>query len=159
MILRGGAGLSHPAFLIFSFPFPLSCDIIEKKLRRKERYALRIQESAEDYLEAILVIKNEKGLVHSIDVARQLDFSKPSVSRAVKLLREDGKLTVGSDGSLELTEAGLEIAERIYERHRLLTLWFTELGVSEAQAAEDACRVEHDISAETFQKLKEHFGA
>ena len=119
---------------------------------------MKIQESAEDYLEAILILKNEQGLVHSIDVARQLNYSKPSVSRAVKLLREDGMLTVSADGALELTGKGLEIAERIYERHRLLTLWFTELGVSEAQAAQDACRVEHDISAETFQRLKEHFG-
>ena len=120
---------------------------------------MKIQESAEDYLEAILVIQQEKGLVHSIDVARYLEFSKPSVSRAVKLLREDGDLTVNADGSLELTEKGREIAERIYERHRLLTLWFTELGVSKEQAAKDACKVEHDISAETFQKLKEHFRA
>lgn len=119
---------------------------------------MKIQESAEDYLEAILIIHNEKGLVHSIDVARRLDFSKPSVSRAVKLLREEGYLTMSADGALELTATGREIAERIYERHRLLTLWFTELGVSEAQAAEDACRVEHDVSVETFQKLKEHFG-
>ena len=89
---------------------------------------MRIQESAEDYLEAILVLKNEKGMVHSIDVARHLNFSKPSVSRAVKLLREDGKLTVDADGTLELTDKGREIAERIYERHRLLTLWFTEIG-------------------------------
>ena len=126
--------------------------------RKKGAAGLKIQESAEDYLEAILILKNEKGLVHSIDVARQLNYSKPSVSRAVKLLREDGMLTVSADGALELTGKGLEIAERIYERHRLLTLWFTELGVSEAQAAQDACRVEHDISAETFQRLKEHFG-
>lgn len=120
---------------------------------------MKIQESAEDYLEAILVLKQEKGVVHAIDVARHLEFSKPSVSRAVKLLREDGDLTVGTDGALELTDKGREIAERIYERHRLLTLWFTELGVSEEQAAEDACKVEHDISAETFGKLKEHFKA
>lgn len=117
----------------------------------------KIQESAEDYLEAILILKNKKGSVHSIDVARQLGFSKPSVSRAVKLLKESGRLTVTANGALELTEAGRETAERIYERHRLLTLWFTELGVSEQQAAKDACRVEHDISVETFQKLKEHF--
>ena len=77
----------------------------------------------------------------------------------MKLLREDGEVTVDADGAIELTDKGREIAERIYERHRLLTLWFTELGVSEAQAAADACRVEHDISAETFQKLKEHFAA
>lgn len=119
---------------------------------------MQIHESAEDYLEAILVLKKEKGLVHSIDVARYLDFSKPSVSRAVKLLREEEHLTMGENGELELTESGMEIAERIYERHHLLTLWFTELGVSKKQAAEDACRVEHDISEETFQKLKEHFG-
>lgn len=120
---------------------------------------MKIQESGEDYLEAILVLKEEKGVVHSIDVARHLNFSKPSVSRAVKILREDGDLTVDADGALELTEKGLAIAERIYERHRLLTLWFTELGVSPEVASEDACRVEHDISEETFQKLKEHFGS
>lgn len=119
---------------------------------------MKIQESAEDYLEAILILKNEKGLVRSIDVAHRLEFTKPSVSRAVKLLREEGHVTVSPGGALELTETGREIAERIYERHRLLTRWLTELGVSEAQAAKDACRVEHDISAETFQKLKEHFG-
>ena len=120
---------------------------------------MKIQESGEDYLEAILILKQEKGLVRAIDVARRLEFSKPSVSRAVKLLCSDGDLSVGKDGSLELTDKGREIAERIYERHRLLTLWFTELGVSEAQAATDACRVEHDISAETFQKLKEHLSS
>ena len=118
---------------------------------------MKIQESGEDYLEAILVLKQEKGLVRAIDVARHLNFSKPSVSRAMKILREDGAITVGEEGAIELTDKGLKIAERIYERHRLLTLWFTELGVSTQVAAEDACRVEHDISAETFQKLKEHF--
>lgn len=119
---------------------------------------MKIQASGEDYLEAILVLKKETGLVHAIDVAHHMNFSKPSVSRAMKLLREDGAITVAADGAIELTERGAEIAERIYERHRLLTLWFTELGVSAEQAGEDACRVEHDISAETFQKLKEHFG-
>ncbi len=119
---------------------------------------VKIHESGEDYLEAILVLRQEKGLVHAIDVARRLGFSKPSVSRAMKLLREDGALTVDEGGAIELTAQGREIAERIYERHRLLTLWFTELGVSQEVAAADACRVEHDISAETFQKLKEHFG-
>ena len=118
-----------------------------------------IHESAEDYLESILIIQEQSGQVRSIDVVNKLGYSKPSVSRAVKLLREDEKLTMSADGALELTEKGLEIAARIYERHQLLTRWFVELGVSEAQAAEDACRVEHDISAETFQKLKEHFGA
>lgn len=117
---------------------------------------MKIQESAEMYLKTILVLKQEKGLVHAIDVARSLGFSKPSVSRAVHLLREDGDLTVDPDGAIELTDKGQEIAKGIYERHQILTLWFTSLGVAPEQAAEDACRVEHDISPETFQKLKEH---
>ena len=120
---------------------------------------MKIQESGEDYLEAILVLKQERGLVRAIDVSRHLNFSKPSVSRAMKILREDGAITVADDGAIELTDKGMEIAERIYERHRLLTLWFTELGVSAPVATADACRVEHDISDETFQKLKEHFHA
>ena len=117
---------------------------------------MKIQESAEDYLEAILVLQQEKGTVHSIDVARHLEFSKPSVSRAVKLLREDGELEVQEDGALVLTDKGRAIAERIYERHRLLTRWLVELGVDPKVAAEDACKVEHDISEETFAKLKDH---
>lgn len=127
--------------------------------REKGGGHMKIQESGEDYLEAILVLKQERGLVRAIDVSRHLGFSKPSVSRAMKILREDGAITVAEDGAIELTDKGLEIAERIYERHKLLTLWFTELGVSASVAATDACRVEHDISAETFQKLKEHFHA
>lgn len=119
---------------------------------------MKIHESGEDYLEAILVLKKEKGVVRSIDVVHHMDFSKPSVSRAMKLLREDGAITMDSAGFIELTEKGLEIAERIYERHRLLTLWLTELGVGEKQAAEDACRMEHHLSEETFARLKEHFG-
>lgn len=120
---------------------------------------MKMQESGEDYLEAVLVLKEEKGLVHSIDVARHLGFSKPSVSRAMKLLREDGDVTMDAEGVIELTAKGREIAERIYERHRLLTRWLTELGVGKEQASEDACRIEHDLSVETFQKLKEHFGS
>lgn len=117
---------------------------------------MKIQESAEDYLEAILILKQEKGLVHSIDIAHHMNFSKPSISRAMKLLREDGEITMSPEGAIELTDKGREIAERIYERHRLLTLWLTELGVSPAQAAQDACRIEHDISTETFDRLKNH---
>ena len=86
---------------------------------------MKMQESGEDYLEAVLVLKEEKGLVHSIDVARHLGFSKPSVSRAMKLLREDGDVTMDAEGVIELTAKGREIAERIYERHRLLTRWLT----------------------------------
>ena len=117
---------------------------------------LKIQESAEDYLEAILIVREKKGSVRSIDVAHQLNFSKPSVSRAMSLLRENGYVKMDQDGQLTLTSAGREIAERIYERHRLLTQWLTALGVDPEVAAEDACRIEHDISDETFTRLKEH---
>lgn len=117
---------------------------------------MKIQESAEDYLEAILFLKEEKGMVRSIDIARRLEFSKPSVSRAMSLLRENGYITVDPEGLIELTAAGREIAERIGERHHLLTTWLTRLGVSPETAAEDACRIEHDISEETFDKLKAH---
>lgn len=117
---------------------------------------MKIQESAEDYLESILILKETKGMVRSIDVVHHMNFSKPSVSRAMSLLRENGYVTVDKEGYLSLTETGMEIASRIYERHRLLTEWLTALGVSAEVAAEDACRIEHDISDETFDKLKEH---
>lgn len=117
---------------------------------------MKIQESAENYLETILMIKEEKGLVRSIDIAHHLDFSKPSISRAMSLLRTNGYITMDKDGYIELTPEGLEIANRIYERHRLLTQWLIRLGVDPKVAQADACRIEHDISAETFQKLKDH---
>lgn len=117
---------------------------------------MKIQESAENYLEAILIIQEKKGIVRSIDIAHQLNFSKPSVSRAMSLLRENGYVAMDRDGLLTLTDAGMEIASRIYERHRLLTEWLTVLGVDPEVAAVDACRIEHDISEETFAKLKEH---
>ena len=117
---------------------------------------MKIQESAEDYLEAILAIREKKGTAHSIDVAHHLNYSKPSVSRAMSLLRENGYVTMDKDGLLDLTDAGMAIASRIYERHRLLTEWLTALGVSPEVAAEDACRIEHDISEETFARLKAH---
>lgn len=117
---------------------------------------MKIHESAENYLEAILMIQLEKGSVRSIDVAHQLSFSKPSVSRAVSLLRENGYILMSRDGLLELTPAGRKIAETIYERHILLSSWLTSLGVPADIAAEDACKMEHDISPITFQKLKDH---
>ena len=117
---------------------------------------MKIQESAENYLETILMLKEEKGAVRSIDIVRHMDFSKPSVSRAMSLLRENGYITMDKEGLIELTEAGMEIASRIYERHRLLTQWLTKLGVPPEVAAQDACRIEHDISTETFQCLKAH---
>ncbi len=117
---------------------------------------MNIHESAENYLEAILILKNERGAVRSIDIAQHMQFSKPSVSRAMSLLRGDGYITVDSDGFIELAESGLVIAERIYERHRLMTDWLVRIGVSPDTAAQDACKIEHDISEETFKKLKEH---
>lgn len=117
---------------------------------------MTIHQSAEDYLETILIIKNDKGAVRSIDVAQHLGFSKPSVSRAMNLLKTNGYITMERDGWLTLTETGSEIAERIYERHRLLSEWLIALGVSPETAAADACKIEHDISNETFDKIKEH---
>jgi DtxR family Mn-dependent transcriptional regulator len=119
---------------------------------------VKLQESGENYLETILMIQQEKGTVRSIDVARQLDFSKPSISRAMTVLRENGYILMDKSGLITLTELGYEVASQIYERHRLLTQWLIALGVTPAVAAADACRMEHDVSEETFQKLKEHIG-
>ena len=117
---------------------------------------LKIQESAENYLETILVIGKRKSHVRSIDIANELDFSKPSVSVAMKNLRENGYVLMDPDGYLTLTDAGREIAEKIYERHTLLTDWLLYLGVSPKTAEEDACRIEHVISAESFEMVKKH---
>ena len=116
---------------------------------------MNIHESAENYLEAILAL-GEKGPVRSIDVAQHLGFSKPSVSRAMSLLRENGYVTMDPDGLLALTQAGRNIAEPIYERHCMLIDWLVSLGVSPETAAKDACHMEHSISDETFAKMKEH---
>lgn len=115
---------------------------------------MNIHASAENYLEAILALQQEHGSVRSIDVARRLDYSRPSVSRAMSLLRDNGLITMDSDGALALTDAGRVIAERIYERHRVLTRWLEAIGVSAETAATDACRIEHDLSAETFEHVK-----
>ena len=117
---------------------------------------MRVYASAEDYLEAILVIQRRQGSVRSIDVANELCFSKPSVSVAMKKLREQGCIEMDPEGFIHLLPAGAEIAEHIYERHRTLADFFVYLGVSEAVASADACKVEHDLSDETFLKIKEH---
>ena len=117
---------------------------------------MRVYESAEDYLEAILVIGQRRGAVRSIDVANELGFSKPSVSVAMKKLRESGRIEMEADGLIRLTPSGRTIAEQIYERHRMLTDFFLYLGVDGEAAAADACLVEHDLSAGTFEKLKDH---
>lgn len=115
---------------------------------------MAIHESGEDYLEAILMIKKRSGNVRSIDVARELSFSKPSVSVAMKNLKTSNYITVDENGFINLTEAGQEIAEKIYERHTFLTNWLTSLGVDPEVAAEDACKMEHTISSESFSAIK-----
>ena len=116
---------------------------------------MRIQESAENYLETILILKNRLGLVRSIDIASEMSFSKPSVSVAMKNLRLNGYIDVDRDGHISLLGKGHEIAEKIYERHQFLSIWLSAIGVSPGVAAADACRIEHVISSETFEKLKE----
>ena len=117
---------------------------------------IQIRESAENYLETILVLQKRHGHVRSIDIANELSFSKPSVSVAMKNLRLNGLIEIDEDGIITLQEAGRVIAERIYERHTLLTQWLEQLGVRPEIAAEDACCMEHVISAETFAALKAH---
>jgi Mn-dependent DtxR family transcriptional regulator len=118
--------------------------------------ALKIQQSAEDYLEAMLILREKRGYIRSVDIARELNFSKPSVSIAVKKLRENGYLSVDEDGLIRLTESGEKIAESTYARHKLLTEILVKLGVDEATAREDACRIEHDISEASFSAIKKH---
>lgn len=121
---------------------------------------MQIRESAENYLETILILNQRKGKgeVRSIDIVNELEFSKPSVSVAMKNLRENGYITVDKDGYIRLTDKGLEIAEKMYERHTLLSQWLIKLGVDEKVAVEDACRMEHVISAESFAAIKKHTG-
>ena len=116
---------------------------------------MKIQKSSEDYLESMLMMQEQHGYIRSVDIAAHLGVTKPSVSYATKRLRENGYITMGADGLITLTEKGLEIAERIYERHRLLSSLLIYLGVSEEQAAEDACKIEHDLSPETFAAIRE----
>ena len=116
---------------------------------------MNIHESAEDYLERILMLRLKNGLVRSIDIVRELDYSKPSVSVAMKRLRENGYIEMDAEGYITLLPPGLEIAQNIYARHRLLTEFLVQLGVSPETAAVDACKIEHDISQETYQKILE----
>ena len=117
---------------------------------------MKIKESAENYLEAILMIKKEKGYVRSIDIANKLNFTKPSVSVAMKNFREEGYITVDVDGGITLTEKGLTIAENMYERHQIIAKALMSWGVDEETAYTDSCKIEHDISIQTFEKLKEY---
>lgn len=119
----------------------------------------KIQESSEDYLETILILSKRIPYVRSIDIVNELGFSKPSVSVAMKKLRESGEIIMDDNGYISLTESGMAIASKVYERHTVLSSLFERLGVSEETAADDACRVEHVISDETFDRLKECLNA
>ena len=118
--------------------------------------AMEIHKSAEDYLEAMLMMKEKHGFIRSLDVAEQLGVTKPSVSYATKHLREGRYITMDKDNMITLTDSGMEIARRIYTRHKKLTEFLIKLGVDEPIAHEDACKVEHDISEETFQAICRH---
>lgn len=117
---------------------------------------MHTNESAENYLETILMLSKVRPVVRSVDIAEELGFKKSSVSVAMKNLREKNHITVTKEGFIYLTESGKEIAEMIYERHQLLTEWLVRLGVDEKTAAQDACKIEHDISKESFEAIKKH---
>jgi len=123
---------------------------------KQEGLQLKIQESAENYLETILLLSKKQSYVRSIDIANELNFSKPSVSVAMKNLRANGHILVDPAGHITLTESGLEIAESILERHRVLSQMLIRLGVDPEIASEDACRIEHVISKESFDAIKHH---
>lgn len=119
---------------------------------------MHLQESGEMYLESLLVLSRRLDSVRSVDVSEYMGFSKPSVSRAIGLLKSGGYVVMDGNGFLTLTDSGREIAEKIYERHELLTVFLQRLGVSEKTAAEDACKMEHVISDESFEAIKKHAG-
>ncbi len=115
---------------------------------------MKIMRSAEDYLEAMLMMQERHGYIRSIDIAAELNVTKPSVSYATKRLAENGYINKEPNGAITLTEKGMEIASRIYERHRVLTYLLLYLGVDESHARDDACKLEHDLSVETFDKIR-----
>ena len=117
---------------------------------------MRLQESGEMYLESIYVLSKSQGTVRSIDISEYMGYSKPSVSRAVSLLKSGGYITMDKDNLISLTESGLEIAQKIFERHTLIANLLIRLGVSEKVAAEDACKMEHAISDESFEAIRRH---
>lgn len=120
---------------------------------------MHTNESAENYLETILMLSKVRPVVRSVDIAEELGFKKSSISVAMKHLREKEMITVTKEGFIYLTDSGREIAEMIYERHELLTKWLTALGVDEKIASEDACRIEHDISQESFEAIKKYINS
>ena len=124
--------------------------------RLKEVIALQLKESGEMYLETIYVLSQKKNFVRAIDICEEMGYSKPSVSRAMGLLRDGGYINVAKDGGITLTDLGLEVADRTYERHKVLSKFFMSIGVDEETAVNDACKIEHVISSETFAALKKH---
>ncbi len=116
---------------------------------------MSLYESGENYLETILILKEKLGYVRSIDIARELGVSKPSVSRAVGLLKSGGYITIDENGSLLLTDEGINVANKIYERHKIIKKHLISIGVSEEAASADACKIEHVISEESFERIKD----
>ena len=119
---------------------------------------MKIQESAENYLETILILKQRLGAVRSINIVNELEYTKPSVSVAMKNLRENGYITMDGSGYISLTDKGLESAQSMYERHQLISKWLISIGVDEKTAVDDACRIEHVISQSTFEAIKTVIG-
>ncbi len=153
---------NHYAFTLSLVFYQKSCYIIYKHLTVYKRLGGRnnMYESGENYLETILMLRQKQGYVRSIDVANQLGFTKPSVSRAMSILKNNGYITVENSGNIVFTEKGEQKANEIYERHLYITKFLQQtLGISEELAAQDACRIEHIISQETFSRIKEKVDA
>ena len=115
---------------------------------------MKLYASGEDYLEAVLILQQKKGMVRSVDLARHMGYSKPSISHAVGVLRDGGFLTMDKDGFLHLTDVGQEVAEKIYERHQFFTQWLLDAGIDPETAEQDACRMEHTISQKSFEQIR-----
>lgn len=122
-----------------------------------KEHNVKLHESGEDYLEAVLILQKRQGMVRSVDLAEYMGYKKPSISRAVKILKSDGFLIKDEDGFLYLTEEGRKIAEKTYEKHCFFTVFLTRLGVDARQAEQDACRIEHVISETSFEKIKQAY--
>ncbi len=129
---------------------------MDKKTAIQAQPTMNTNESSENYLEAILILSKSSAVVRSVDIATELKFKKSSVSVAMKKLRQSNHIMVSPQGHITLTESGRDIATRIYERHNLLSSWLTELGVTPEVAVEDACRIEHVLSTESFEAIKKH---
>ena len=142
--------------MLYKFPLvkPPPHTLYLKRANNKEKNTMKIKESAENYLETILILEKKQGNVRSIDIANELEYSKASVSVAMKQLRENGYINIDKDGHISFTDIGKENAERIFERHNIITKILIHMGVTPHTAADDACRIEHVISEESFNALK-----